>query len=80
MHISRSGLSCCVVSEIPYELLKRFCPSRDLNNVNNGLSQFTFSLDSDPSVDTTPYASLTPPIGLDMDDSTLPDNFTGNRT
>jgi len=30
MHIFRSALSCCVISQLPYDVIKKYCVPRDV--------------------------------------------------
>ena len=78
MHISRSGLSCCVISGVSHKVLKKFCTPRDEGNSEENprdhralTPQSVQSIDDD---ETTPYYTLTPPNDLDLDDSALLDN------
>ena len=80
MHISRSGLSCCVVSGVTHEALKRFCIVREeALPEEEEVRDHARSHHSEQSIEdgeTTPYYTLTPPTDVDLDDTNTPDDIT----
>ena len=52
MHICRSALSCCVITGLPHDILKKYCVSRDIPSTTiqgdwDGVDDTIFSLRSD---------------------------------
>ena len=70
MHISRSGLSCCVVSGVSHEALKRLCIPRDESSPEELQPLTARSEHSVEDGETAPYYTLMPPNDLEIDENT----------
>ena len=69
MHITRSGLSCCVISGVSYDVLKQFCIQRYSPPAED--PHWRQSRHSELSIeegDMSPYFTLSPLNDADIDE------------
>ena len=78
MHICRSALSCCVVSGLPYDVIKKYCVPRDLPasfeddfriGDDSAFSERSDELTSDEEELRAQYHAPMPPNGFILDEN-----------
>ncbi|XP_039271988.2 kelch-like protein 10 [Styela clava] len=68
MHIFRSALSCCVISGLSHDVIKKFCVSRELNNVSrDGGARRAIALSTTNFEVQAAAAPLAPHMGAEED-------------